>query len=143
MHQTVGNSLRVLRHFNSPGGAQYTPQALLDTALANAMYATRASFSASLMATPGALDFHRDMEMNVPFMVDLNLIQHHRQHLIDERLLIINRKRLAHDYQPNQPVSILIYEPDNLAPRACRRSIPNSFGSYQRNVDATNDTLGA
>jgi transposase InsO family protein len=118
MHQTVGNSLRVLRHFNPPGGVQYTPQALLDSALANAMYATRASYSASLMTTPGALAFHRDMVMNAPFMADLNLIQQHHQHLIDERLLISNRKRFAHDYQPNQQVWRLIYEPDKLAPRA-------------------------
>jgi hypothetical protein len=117
MHQTVGNSLRVLRHFNPPAGAQ-TPEALLDTALANAMYATRASYSATLMTTPGAMAFHRDMVMNVPFMADLQLIQQHRQHLIDERLLIGNRMRFLHDYQPNQLVLQLVYEPDKLAPRA-------------------------
>jgi hypothetical protein len=108
----------VLRHFNPPGGVQYTPQALLDSALANAMYATRASYSASLMTTPGALAFHRDMVMNVPFMADLNLIQQHRQQLIDERLLISNRKRFAYDYQPNQQVWRLIHKPDKLAPGA-------------------------
>ena len=118
MHQTVGNSLRVLRHFHPPDGAHYTPQALLDTALANAMYATRASYSASLKTTPGALAFHRDMVMNVPFVADLNLIQQHRQQLIDERLLIGNRKRFTHDYQPNQQVLKLVHEPDKLAPRA-------------------------
>ena len=43
MHQSVGNSLRVLRQMNPPLGAN-TPQALLDSAIANAMYATRACF---------------------------------------------------------------------------------------------------
>ena len=132
MHQTVGNSLRVLRQFNPPAGAQ-TPQALLDTALANAMYATRATYHASLKTTPGAMAFHRDMVMNVPFIADLNLIQQHRQHLIDERLLISNRKRFAYDYQPNQEVLKLVYEPDKLAPRAT--------GPYRIHSVHTNGTL--
>jgi uncharacterized membrane protein (DUF2068 family) len=85
MHQTVGNSLQVLRHFNPPGGAQYTPQALLDTALANTIYATCASYIASLMTTLGTLAFHQDMVMNVLFMADFNLNQQYCQHLIDER----------------------------------------------------------
>ena len=80
MHQAVGNSLRVLRQFNPPAGA-HTPIAMLDTALANAMYATRVTFQASILTTPGAMAFHRDMVMNVPFMADLNLIQQHRQQI--------------------------------------------------------------
>ena len=54
MHQSVGNSLRVLRQMNPPIGAN-TPQALLDSALANAMYATRASYHSGLNTTPGAM----------------------------------------------------------------------------------------
>ena len=117
MHQAVGNSLRVLRQLNPPAGAQ-TPQALLDTALANAMYATRSSYNSAILTTPGAMAFHRDMVMNIPFLADLNLIQQHRQHLIDERLLVNNRKRYSYDYQPGQQVLKLAYKPDKLAPRA-------------------------
>jgi hypothetical protein len=102
-------------------------------ALANAMYATRASYHSSILTTPGALAFHRDMVMNIPFMADLNLIQQHRQHLIDERLLANNRKRFAHDYQPGQEVLKLVYEPDKLAPRAT--------GPYRIHSVHTNGTV--
>ena len=117
MHQSVGNSLRVLRQMNPPIGAN-TPQALLDSALANAMYATRARYHSGLNTTPGAMAFHRDMVLNIPFHADLRLIQQHRQHLIDERLIVSNRKRFAHDYQPNKEVLKLVYAPDKLEPRA-------------------------
>lgn len=132
MHQAVGNSLRVLRTMNPPAGVN-TPEALVDMALANAMYATRASYHSAILTTPGALAFHRDMVMNIPFMADLNLIQQHRQHLIDERLLANNRKRFAHDYQPGQEVLKLVYEPDKLAPRAT--------GPYRIHSVHTNGTV--
>jgi hypothetical protein len=47
MHQSIGDSLRVLRQWNPPAGLNDT-HALGDAALANAMYATRASFHSGL-----------------------------------------------------------------------------------------------
>jgi hypothetical protein len=73
MHQSVGNSLRVLSQWNPPSGLN-DAHALVDAALANAMYATRASFHSGLQ-TPGALAFHCDMVMNIPLMSDLTLVQ--------------------------------------------------------------------
>jgi hypothetical protein len=58
------------------------------------------------------------MVMNVPFIADLNLIQQHRQQIIEKRLLIGNHQRFYHDYFPNQEVLKLVDEPDKLAPRA-------------------------
>jgi hypothetical protein len=69
MHQSVGNSLRVLQ-WNPPMGLN-DPHALVDAALANPMYTTRASFHSGLQTTPGALAFHRNMVMNIPLMSDL------------------------------------------------------------------------
>jgi transposase InsO family protein len=117
MHQSVGNSLRVLRRWIPPAGITDARQ-LVDTALANAMYATRASLHSALQMTPGALSFHRDMVLNIPLVADLNLIREKRQHLIDQRLIVNNRKRFAHDYQPNQEVLKLVYEPGKLEPCA-------------------------
>jgi hypothetical protein len=74
MHQSVGNSLRVLWQWNPPAGLNNT-HALVDAALANAIYATRASFHSGLQATPGQLAFHHDMVMNIPLMSDLMLVQ--------------------------------------------------------------------
>jgi hypothetical protein len=73
MHQSVGNSLRVLQHWNPPAGLN-DAHALVDAALANAMYTTRASFHSGIQTTPGVLAFHHDMVMNIPLMSDLTLV---------------------------------------------------------------------
>jgi hypothetical protein len=117
MHQSVGNSLRVLRQWNPPVGLN-DAHALVDAALANAMYAMRASYHSGIQTTPGALAFHRDMVMNIPMMLDLTLVQQNRQRLIDQHLIESNRKRFAYDYQVNQEVLKLEYKPDKLAPHA-------------------------
>jgi hypothetical protein len=90
MHQAVGNSLWILRQWIPPAGIDDAKQ-LVNTGLANAMYATRASFHSGIESTPGALAFNRNMVMNIPFVADLNLIRDHRQQLIDQRLLTSNR----------------------------------------------------
>jgi hypothetical protein len=74
IHQSVGNSLRVLQQWNPPVGLN-DAHALVDAALANAMYATCASFHSGLQTTPGALAFHCNTVMNIPFMLDLTLVQ--------------------------------------------------------------------
>jgi transposase InsO family protein len=118
MHQSVGNSLRTLRNWHPPLENLIPAQQLVDNALANAMYATRASYNGSLKTTPGALAFHRDMVMNIPLLADLTLIQQNRQQMIDQRLIQSNRKRFAYNYQPNQEVLKLTYNPKKLEPRA-------------------------
>jgi transposase InsO family protein len=56
MHQSVSNSLRVLKQWNPPAGLN-DAHALVDAALANAMYATRASFHSGLRTTPWSVRF--------------------------------------------------------------------------------------
>jgi hypothetical protein len=132
MHQSVGNSLRILRKWTPPAGV-IDANTLVDSALANAMYAMRASFHSGLQTTPGAMAFNRDMILNIPFIADLNLIRENRQRLIDERLIASNQKRFSFDYQPNQEVLKLVYEPGKLAPRA--------VGPYRINAVHTNGTV--
>jgi hypothetical protein len=72
MHQSISNSLRVLKQWNPPAGLNNT-HALVDAALANAMYATRASFHSSLKTTHGVLAFHHNIVMNIPLMSNLML----------------------------------------------------------------------
>jgi hypothetical protein len=117
MHQAVGNSLRVLRQWTPPNHLD-DAHLLIDTALANAMYATRATFHSGLMTTPGALSFGCDMVMNIPLIADLTLIRANRQRLIDERAISSNARRHSYDYQPGQEVLKLVYKPDKLKPRA-------------------------
>ena len=58
------------------------------------------------------------MVLNIPLQTDLTLLQEKRQQLVDERLLIANRKRFSYDYQIGQEVLKLVYQPDKLDPRA-------------------------
>jgi hypothetical protein len=74
---------------------------LIDTALANAMYAMRATFHSGLMTTPGALSFGCDMVMNIPLIAN-------RQRLIDERAKSSNACCHSCDYQPGQEVLKLV-----------------------------------
>ena len=116
MHQTIGNTLRVLSTLNPPEGIINATQ-LVDTAIANAVYATRATFHSSLNTTPGALAFGRDMVLDIPLITDLQLIQERRQHLIDDRLIAANRCRFSYDYNVGEEVLKLIYKPDKLESR--------------------------
>jgi hypothetical protein len=60
MHQSVGNSLRVLSQWNPSAGLDDV-HALVDAALANAMYTMCACFHSGLQTTLGALAFHHNM----------------------------------------------------------------------------------
>ncbi|CAJ1961139.1 unnamed protein product [Cylindrotheca closterium] len=117
MHQTIGNSLRVLVTLNHPFNINDAEQ-LVDTAIANAVYAHRCSYHGTITATPRSLPFHRDMILDLPMEADLQLIQQHRQQLIDKELIQANRRRFAYDYQPGQEVLKFCYKPNKLDPRA-------------------------
>jgi hypothetical protein len=117
MHQTVGNALRTLQTLNPPAGVD-DANSLVDAAIAEAMFAHRASYSEATGSTPGALAFHRDMILDLPIIADLISIREKRQQLIDERLIQANRRRFAYDYTVGQQVLKLVYKPNKLEPRA-------------------------
>ena len=117
MHQAIGNSLHALSTLRPPQGVVDANQ-LLDTAIANTVFASRASLHSALRTTPGGLAFHRDMIMDIPLISDLVTIQQNRQQLIDTRLIEENRRRFAYDYAVGEQVLKLEYKPDKLAPRA-------------------------
>jgi transposase InsO family protein len=117
MHQSIGNTLRVLSTLNPPQGVLNAAQ-MVDTAIAEAVYASRCLFSSVLRTTPGGLAFGRDMILNIPLVTDLQLLQRRRQELIDRRLLIANARRFSKDYTIGDEVLKLTYQPDKLEPRA-------------------------
>jgi hypothetical protein len=92
MHQAVGNSLHMLRQWTPPNHLD-DAHLLVDTAVANTIYATRATFHEGLLTTPGVLSFSHDMVLNIPFVADLKLIKNHHQQLIDERAMCSNTRR--------------------------------------------------
>ena len=117
MHQAVGNSLRVMTTYNPPQIIEDANQ-LVDTAIANAIFAARSSLHSGLQTTPGGLAFGRDMILDIPLIADLEFIQQNRQQLIDQRLIKQNLKRFSYDYIIGEKVLKLIYKPDKLQPRA-------------------------
>jgi hypothetical protein len=105
-------------HNTNPPEGIADAQQLVDTAIATAVYAARCSYHSALQSTPGGLAFGRDMILNIPLQSDFQVIQEKRQQLVDEHLLIANRKRFSYDYQVGQEVLKLNYQPDKLEPRA-------------------------
>ena len=116
MHQAVGNSLRALTSLQPPDGLVEARQ-MVDTALANAMYAHRATYTKALNASPGSVAFSRDMVLDIPFIADYNLIRDRRQQIVDRNLLLANRRRISHDYHIGDQVLKLVYKPNALEPR--------------------------
>jgi len=117
MHQAIGNTLRVLSTMEPPQGAIHAEQ-IVDTAIADTVYATRCVYHSTLKTTPGGLAFGRDMVLNIPLVTDLQQLQKRRQELIDKRLLTANTKRFSVDYVIGDEVLKLNYQPDKLEPRA-------------------------
>ena len=116
MHQAIGNSLRVLTTLRPPNGLQ-TANQLMDTAIANAVFAHRSTYSSAIQTTPGGLAFGRDMILDLPLVSDLQLIRENWQQLIDTRLIEANRKRFAYDYAVCDRVIKLHYKPNKGEPR--------------------------
>jgi transposase InsO family protein len=117
MHQAIGNTLRVLSTMEPPQGVTQAEQ-LVDTAIAEVVYATRCTYHSALKTTPGGLAFGRDMILNIPLVTDLQQLQKRRQDLIDKRLIEANTKRFSYDYAVGDQVLRLQYRPDKLEPRA-------------------------
>jgi hypothetical protein len=91
---------------------------LVDTAIADAVYATCCTYNSTLKTTPGGLAFGRDMILNIPLVTDLQQPQRRRQELIDQRLIAANTKSFSHDYAIGDEVLKLSHKPDKLEPRA-------------------------
>jgi hypothetical protein len=117
LHQTVTNALRPLIHAHPPQNVN-DAAFIIDTALSTAAYSARAAIHSTLKISPGSLIFGRDMFLDIPIIADLQLLHQQRQALIDQNLMRSNRKRISHDYQPNEEVLILAYKPGKLDPQA-------------------------
>ena len=93
LHQTVTNILRSTLYAHPPDN-QLEAELLIDMALQKAAYAMCATIHTTLKATPGSLVYQQDMILNIPVVADLLDTTARRQHLIDERTMAENRKRI-------------------------------------------------
>jgi hypothetical protein len=95
-HKAIGQVIRTLLHLKPPTSSA-AADALIDEALATAMYVLRSTPNQSLgNYSPGALVFNRDMLLDIPLRADLVALTRHRQAQIDNRLLRVNAKRISH-----------------------------------------------
>jgi hypothetical protein len=76
-------------------------EALVDHALATASHEMQSKVHRMEMS-PGALVFHQDMLMDVPFVADLLLLREKRQALIDYNVCCENNQRQNHDWRPRE-----------------------------------------
>jgi transposase InsO family protein len=109
LHQSIGNSLRVL-NYDAPRDYETAYERIL-TATQTAAYAARAAIHSTMKLSPGSIAFHRDMILNIPLLVDFELLRQRRQALIDKNLIRANAKRIDHDYQPGQRVLVASHAP--------------------------------
>jgi Reverse transcriptase (RNA-dependent DNA polymerase)./Integrase core domain. len=103
MHSTIENMIRTRLHNIH---INQTPNDFIDTILADATFALRASIHQTMQTTPSIIAFHRDMLLNIPTFVDLANIQYLRQQQVNKDTERQNMNRNKHQYQINQQVLI-------------------------------------
>ena len=108
-------------------------QELVDEALATAMHAMRTNVATALGSSPGSLVYNRDMFLDVPLQADWELIQKHREHLVNENLRRQNSKRRTYDYVQGQSILKKLHKPTKLGHR--------TEGPYEVRQVHTNGTL--
>jgi hypothetical protein len=109
MHQTIGNSLWTLIHAHPSRKAEEAAN-LMDTSLNTAAYSTWTAIHGTMRASLGLIVFQRNMLLNIPIIVDFELLWNRREALINEQLIQANNKCISFDYQPGQHV--LLKEPN-------------------------------
>jgi hypothetical protein len=90
---------------------------IIDDALATAMHAMQTTIATTLGSTLGALDFARDMFLNVPLIADWQAIAHTCEHHVNENLRHANRKQCQFDYALGQQVLKKVKYPTELEVR--------------------------
>lgn len=92
---------------------------VIEDALATAAYAARSALHSTLVLSPGALVFNRDMSLDIPVIADWEALQGKQQHIIARNLRAANKGRITHhDYAVDDQTLKLTCRPDKLEPRA-------------------------
>ena len=117
MHKTVGDLLRTHVPEMKVENLQAAHQ-VIDSALASGSYALRATANSTFGVSPGALIFHRDMQLNIPIHADYEMIRQRRQARVDYNADRENTKRRFKDYWAGDEVMILADNPGKLDKRA-------------------------
>ena len=96
IHQMIGQVLRTVVKTENPCSV-LKGHAIIDKMLATAMHACHCVSNHSIgHHSLGALAFHHDMHMDIPFTANILALQHNLQ-IVDQRLLQANSKHIPHD----------------------------------------------
>ena len=85
--------------YSRPVNNMQDANAVVDYALQMASFALRATINRTLGVSPGAIVFHRDMLLDLPFVANLLHLRNRRQAMIDYNLRRENQRRRNYDYQ--------------------------------------------
>ena len=104
IHQAIGNVLRIQVEAENPK-SKHEAEAVINKTIATAMHACRCATNGTLgNHTSGALAFHCDMFLDIPFVADILALQKTRQLLVDQRLLKANAQRIKHDFKVGEKI---------------------------------------
>ena len=103
-HKAIAQVIRTMLDLRPPQNRVEATQ-LIDEAFSTAVHAHRCASNRNLAGlSPGAVAFGRDMNLNLPLIVDIHLLNKFKQHKIDEMLVRANTQRIPHDYAVNEMV---------------------------------------
>jgi transposase InsO family protein len=125
LHQSVGNTLRILLTTNPPNNVTNIVE-MIDSSLATALHAARSAIHRTLGVSPGGLVFQRDMFLDIPLLTNFWLIQERRQITIDDNLHRANTWQRHYDYQLGNECLIIQHSPNK--PQV--RSVYHRIGSH-------------
>jgi transposase InsO family protein len=74
LHQSVGNTLRILFNANPPTNVTNVVE-MIDAALATALHAACSAIHRTLGVSPKGMVFHQDMFLDIPLLTNFRLIQ--------------------------------------------------------------------
>ena len=95
---------------------------MVDEQLAAALHAVHSNVSKVTGYSPGALAFHRDMFLDVPYVADLLSIRERRQMSVDANLKRVNARRSSYDCKIGDQVIKKRHEWSKLGSNCCLRS---------------------
>eukprot|EP00957_Ditylum_brightwellii_P054078 4096274-Ditylum_brightwellii.AAC.1 len=90
---------------------------IIDQVLATAMHTMQTTVATMLGSTPVALDFSRDMFLNILLIVDWKTITAHCEQLVNDNLRCANKKQYQYDYASGQKVLKKVHNPTKLGLR--------------------------
>ena len=134
-HKAIAQVVRTMIA-NEPPKTHEQAFELLKDAFATAMHAHRCASNRNLGGlSPGAVAFQRDMNLNLPLIVDIHLLHKYRQHKIDEALVRANINRIPHDYAVGERVYKKVYHSSS------QKAKPIYRGPYEILRVHTNNTV--